>query len=406
MEQGSIQKFIKLQLSEDLFRDSEVQLYEVIRSHIAQYGAIPKAETITTMPDFASALVQAPEPMEYYMHEVEQRYLNTTLTSMVSTSISLLKEKKGEETLDLVKNAVSTLFALKNRQHLFDLRTMSQLIGSEYAKSWQEGDSALMYGWPTLDAMTGGLRAGDLASFVGRPAAGKTFKLLKVAHNAWVSNNTPLFVSMEMNTTIIAQRIAALHTHTPLTKLLKAELVTPVFKNLMEGLVEVQGFESPFWVVDGNFSTTVEDIMTMCHQLKPGSVFVDGAYLLKHPNARMNKFERISENCELLKQQIATDLEIPTVVSYQLNRDVLKKKKDQKAGVEDIYGSDSIGQLSTVVLGLFQEEGVETMHRRRVEILKGRNGEVGEFNINWEFNKMNFDEVPKEEQKQDLQFLG
>lgn len=407
VEKGSVQDFIKMKLGEELFRDSEVELYKVIANHLSKYGKLPKQETILSMDAFNDALIPAPEPADFYLHEVEQRYLNSTLKDMVAESVQLLQKKKGDETLVLVRNAIGSLFSFQNRQHLFDLRHMDELVGNEYLKTKTSIDSAvMMYGWPTLDDMTGGLRGGDLASFVGRPAAGKTFKLLKVAQNSWITGGTPLFVSMEMNTTIISQRVAALHTKSPLTKLLKGEMSSPSFKKMMDGLVEVTHMGNPFWVVDGNFTTTADDIVNLCQQLKPTGVFVDGAYLLKHKDKKMNKFERIADNCEQLKQRVATDMDLPTVASYQLNRDVLKKKKEQKAGLEDIYGSDAIGQLSTVVLGLFQEEGVETMHQRRVEILKGRNGEVGEFIIHWEFEKMNFDEILPTEKPQPLGFIN
>ena len=63
-----------------------------------------------------------------------------------------------------------------------------------------------------------------------------------------------------------------------------------------------------------------------------------------------------------------------------------------------------IGQVSSIVLGLFQEEGVETMVRRKIRVLKGRNGEVGAFDINWNFTNMDFtqvqaDQLSKEQQK-------
>lgn len=407
VEQGNVKEFLKMQLAPDLFRDSELELYQYITNHLAKYGKIPKPETIAGTSGFESALVLAPEPPEFYLHEVEQRYLNTTLKDMVSEAIDMLKEKKGEETLKLVTDAVGQMFHFKHRQHLFDLRHMKDLVGKEYLKTKTSIDGGgLMFGWPTIDNMTGGMREGDFVTFVGRPAAGKTFKVLRVAKKAWLSGEVPLFISTEMNITILAQRIAAMYTHSPLTKLLKAEMTTPSFKKMMEGLVQVQHMDNEFWVVDGNFATTVQDIVMLCHQLKPSCAFVDGAYLLKHPNPRINKFERIADNAEWLKEQVATDIGIPCVASYQLNREVLKKKKTEKVGVEDIYGSDAIGQLSTVCMGLFQEEGVETMHRRVVNILKGRNGEVGEFTINWEFEKMNFDEVVPEEDQHELGFIN
>jgi len=47
-------------------------------------------------------------------------------------------------------------------------------------------------------------------AIVGRPAAGKTYKVLYMAHNAWwEQKKKPLVVSMEMKPLPLIQRIAA-----------------------------------------------------------------------------------------------------------------------------------------------------------------------------------------------------
>jgi hypothetical protein len=66
---------------------------------------------------------------------------------------------------------------------------------------------------------------------------------------------------------------------------------------------------------------------------------------------------------------------------------------DEEAGLDDIGYSDAIGQSSSIALGLFQEEGIETMNSRRIKIMKGRSGEVGQFSIAWDFTSMDFRQV-------------
>jgi len=55
--------------------------------------------------------------------------------------------------------------------------------------------------------------------------------------------------------------------------------------------------------------------------------------------------------------------------------------------LEDIAYSDVIGQVCSVVIGLFdKDQGIEVDKQRKVTILKGRNGEIGSFKINWYFD--------------------
>jgi hypothetical protein len=100
---------------------------------------------------------------------------------------------------------------------------------------------------------------------------------------------------------------------------------------------------------------------------------------------------------------------VPVVISYQFNREVKKGAKAANVGVENIAYTDAIGQLSSVVLGLLQDESVETMMQRRIEILKGRSGEQGSYDINWIFDVgpkfMTFSEIPKQEASEDLDYV-
>jgi replicative DNA helicase len=248
-------------------------------------------------------------------------------------------------------------------------------------------------GWPTVDEMTGGLLPGDVASMIGRPAAGKTFQMLYGCHHAWHEQEKPgMFVSMEMNPLAIQQRLAAMNAHVPMSKLKNAALSTTAMGKLKGALTAVSKKDVPLWVVDGNLTATVEDIWMLAEQLKPEVIYIDGAYLLKHPTEK-DRFKRVAENADLIKTRLAGDR--PVVCSWQFAKTASQKakKKNETVGLEDIGYSDAIAQVSSLVMGLFEEESVETLQSRRIEILKGRNGEVGSFSTRWDFTGMDFTEL-------------
>jgi replicative DNA helicase len=147
-------------------------------------------------------------------------------------------------------------------------------------------------------------------------------------------------------------------------------------------------------VIDGNLAASAEDVFQLSDMLGCVVVIVDGAYLLRHKNAKLDRYQRAAENVELIKRFV-TEQDQACFCSWQFNRVAAAKnqKKQGSADLEDIGSSDAIGQISSVVLGLFQEEGVETMVRRQIKILKGRNGEVGQMDVNWDFMNMDFTEV-------------
>ena len=231
-----------------------------------------------------------------------------------------------------------------------------------------------------------------------------TWMMLFGALNAWASGLPTMFVSMEMSQVPVQQRLASMHTHLPMTKIKGGGLDTQDYERFKAELVKLQGQDVPFYVLDGNLAATVEGIWALARHLKLGSIWIDGGYLLKHPTER-DRYKRVAENAELIKSELASMC--PTVTSWQFARPKnASKKKDapkEKQDLDDIGYTDAIGQVSSLVLGLMQQESVETSTGREVDILKGRDGQTGQFNINWNFTAMDFSEV-KAVELSDLQF--
>jgi replicative DNA helicase len=208
---------------------------------------------------------------------------------------------------------------------------------------------------------------------------------------------------MEMSIDQIRTRLAAMITKVPAMKLKHAELTSPSLKKLKSGLLEIQGFGAPFWIVDGALASTVEDIWIRCRQLKPDAVFIDGAYLLKHPTEK-DRFRRVAENAEMIKKELTPIA--PVICSYQFAKMKKSSSKQPKEAptLDDIGYSDVIAQVSSLVLGLLEADTIETLNTRKISILKGRGGETGSVNVNFDADKMEFGEIV-EEDISELQFI-
>lgn len=416
---ASVSKYLGYGSMAHLFKGSEIAVHEFVHAFIKQYGAIPSADTIKAHTQ--ELLTPHKEPAEYYLDLMQVRHIELTVKQAMQKASDLLlpASKDPIQSLEVLTQAVMLLATQKSQKQIMDLRDAYELIIPEYVQQYSsEIGNRLMLGWPTLDKMTAGIVRGDLVSFVGRPAVGKSYSLLYGAHHGWgaagkqfAKTGIPqegaarMFISMEMQKLPIAQRLAAMQAHIPMEHLKHAALSTGGLKKLKGGLIEFKGYGAPFWIVDGNLTATVEDIFMLVRQLKPDAIFIDGAYLLKHPKEN-DRFRRVAENVELIKMELCPLA--PVVCSWQFSRSADKKKGkkglDGEVGLDDIGSTDAIGQTSSVVCGMFEENSVETINRRKVKIMKGRNGEVGEFSINWKFSDMDFSEVSNTS-VEDLQFL-
>jgi len=384
----------RAKLSLALFKPYEQTLFLWVTAHLKAYHVLPQLETLhAQFPDLQP--VDVPEPATYYVTLLEQQYCYERINKANLDSQNLLKEDQDahDAALGILKQAIREITEQKYRLRILDVgQDAGDLILSAYhAMASNEGLG--MFGWPYMDQQSGGIMPGDVVSFVGRPAVGKTWLTLWTALFNWICKKlNVLYVSMEMTTLPIVQRIAALYTHHNIQQLKTGTFASGTYQSFVTSLKGLTHESAKFYVIDGNLAANAEDIFVMADMLECRMVVVDGAYLLRHKNHRLDRFHRAAENVELIKRH-CTDLDMMAVCSWQFNREASKKQKKgngDNGDLEDIGYSDAIGQISSIALSLFQEDSVETMKERKVQVMKGRNGETGQFAINWDFIEMDF----------------
>ena len=393
--------FSRLQLIPQYFAgDYELQLFKTVDAHVRQYGALPSPKTLKAQ---GFEVPTTEEPPEFYAEKCQQRYVFRQLRSSLELIEKDMNEDRPKEALERMLHSMTLCqtFVQRNRMVNFQADGL-ELVQQEYIMTQRDDYYAIDTGWPYLDELTGGLRPGDVYVIVGRPGAGKTYAALTIARKAWEANFTPMVVSMEMRPIGMLQRLTAMTTKKPITKIRQGQLTHSAVHNMLH---QLRGFKNsnrpPFWVMDGAFSATVEDTVVLARQLRPAIILIDGAYMMKLPSWRGSRWERLTEVVERVKQDIAMALNVPVVVTYQFNREKGEKSLDH------IGGADAVGQIASVVLGLLKEKSIETLRRRTIEILKGREGETGQFDINWVFDTgpeyMDFSQI--QDSDDDLQWV-
>lgn len=401
----------KAKLSARLFQKDEQPAFEWVADFVQTHHALPKIETLVeAFPDIKN--IETLEPSSYYIKKLEDKYFYDLLSSTNTGVYETLKSDQAAHDVAVAKmqEAINEIMAQKYRARLMDFGKEGPAeVLKAYHKLLKTEDPA-EFGWPHMDKL-GGVMPGEVVSYVGRPAMGKTFFVLNGALHNWREGRNVLFVSMEMAPLPIAQRAAAMYAHTNLTQLkLGAYATYPTGNSLYEKFgkaLQLIGKEkAKMYIVDGNLAASAEDVYTLADQLECPIVMIDGAYLLRHKNTRLDRFNRAAENTELIKRY-SSDLDMSTFASWQFGRGAVKKGKNkgEDAGLEDIGYTDTIGQISSIVLGLFQEEGVETMKQRTIKVLKGRDGQVGQFSVKWDFMNMDFSQTQGSGDASELQFV-
>lgn len=409
---GDLGEYLALGRLEHLFRESEASHLAFVDAHIQKQGVLPACPTFEAHTN--AKLPEAPEPLGYYHDHLLRRYVSDQMRDAVSEAAPFLKDKTADPhaAYDLLMNRMLRIASARRQREVHDFRDSMQRVLAEYHQRHSGDIPGVLLGWPYLDEMMGGAMPGDLISIVGRPAKGKTWLMAWSAYQAWKEGRRVLFLSMEMGAGAIEQRLAALHAGVPAMDLKLGQLAKPHEKKLKAALQGLAEAKTPLRVVDGAMAAQVSELVLLCRELRPDIVYVDGAYLLRHPDKTLTRFPRMAEVCDQLKSDTAMDCAVPVMSSWQFKRDYTSKRKQgetRRRTLDDVYGSDVIAHNSSVAVGLFQPESPETLHRRILEILKGRGGESGRFSINWDFRKMDFSQAPleaKTEPEKDLKKVG
>ncbi len=400
--EGDTHKMLELAINPDILHAPEKPRYQFLLDFVRKHGALPTLEAYVRDTGYTD-LPKATEPATYYAEKLRDRYTRDGTTQALLTLSQQLKTPNLSST-EILSTAVSNLLTIKQgavSQGIYDLRQIEQRLVPAYTHRMMHEDEATVFlGWDYMDKNNSGATNGDIISVVGRPAMGKTWMMLHMALTPWLlQHKRTMFVTTEMTRAQIDIRFAAMLARVPVKGLTKSTLATPQYDHLRGRLLEISTYEAPLWIVDAQMGCTVQDLWSLCSQLGVEWLVIDGAYLLRHPNPKLDRFTRVAENCRLFKSELASDLNIPLAASWQFNREMSKKKNskgkkggDEKPTVDDIGFSDEVGQISSIVLGLLEADSIETMMRRRVDLLKGRGGEVGGFYINWDFINMDFSE--------------
>jgi replicative DNA helicase len=336
----------------------------------------------------------------------------------------LAKMSRCRQLQSLVKERIDTT----NNEVLEGKRlvnAISKIIGTEESKSqsWfsmtemmfelliyqndqKHGKNSLLSsGFSAIDKINGGFAKGQLIIIGARPSVGKSALAMKVAVEIAKKSKTVGVISLEMNNTEVAARLAALDTdfdfQTIYRNLFPNELESEQFYNKISKSTS----KLPIYVSDKT-KVDVEAIRMKAYELrrKQGLDFLIIDYLqlveTSSNNKNYNREQEVSKISRGLKL-LAMELEIPIMVLCQLNRSVTSRKgNDRYPHLSDLRESGAIEQDADIVLMLHRdytagyqqdpETGSSTEFQADLLGMKWRNGATFRLPLNFNPERMEF----------------
>lgn len=236
-------------------------------------------------------------------------------------------------------------------------------------------------GFPMLDDMTAGLRAGDLVLIAGRPSMGKSLLAMQLALNSAREGFAAHVVSLEMPVMQCVQRMVSCLSEVPFEHVMDA-------KKIQEWeWARVANAESDIAALNLFFDDDVYDLPKILARIRQVHaahntrvVVVDYLSFIRAPSAERNDLAIQAITREL--KATAKALGITVILVAQLNRGVEKRSESDKRPVmSDLRESGAIEQDADLIMMCYRDGyyNPESPHKDFAEILirKQRNGRTG-----------------------------
>lgn len=265
-------------------------------------------------------------------------------------------------------------------------------------------------GYPDLDAMSKGLKPGEMFVIAARPSMGKTSLMMNLVEHISIDQGIPSLVfSCEMTAFQIVQRLVFSRARFALSRLGRG--LKPNHEELKKLKRAVEEVGSAKLWIDDTAGIAIETLRAKARRRKRedgiGLIAIDYLQLLRSTskqaaNSREREIGEISAGIKAL----AKELEVPIIVLAQLNRGP-EGRTGKSLGVprmSDLRESGTIEQDADMVGLLYrtayyaesEEEKEEEAGKAELVLAKNRNGETGHVPLTFIAELMRFETRARE----------
>ena len=247
-------------------------------------------------------------------------------------------------------------------------------------------------GFTDFDNMTGGLRPGDLVIVAGRPSMGKTTLAVNMAEYAALHHRekraSVAIFSMEMPSEQVITRMLSSVGSVPLHNLRSGKIADDDWVRITSATTQLS--EAKIFV-DETPALSPMELRARARRVKREHgldlIVVDYLQLMQVPGNKENRATEIGEISRGLKI-LAKELSCPVIALSQLNRGV-EQRENKKPVMSDLRESGSIEQDADMILLIYRPEVYDRENQlikgvAEIDMVKHRNGEIGEFKLTFQ----------------------
>ncbi|MEG1561216.1 MAG: replicative DNA helicase [Raoultibacter sp.] len=279
-------------------------------------------ELIYASAEISALAYDAPDDLGIVVEEAEKTLFNVT-EKRVSSAFSKMD--------GLLTNAMEELTLLSQQQtHMAGVPT----------------------GFKDVDELFYGLRAGDLIIMAARPGVGKTSFALNLAVNAAKAGTTVAFLSLEMSTAQLTQRILCSEARVNLGNVRSGKMQDSDWMSIIEASNTLYPLNL---YIDDTPSLSILELRAKARRelrdVENGLIIVDYLQLMQPPQARRdgNRAVEVGEISRGLKV-LAKEMQMPVIALSQLSRAIEQRGGKKRPMLSDLRESGSIEQDADIVM--------------------------------------------------------
>lgn len=375
-----------------------VQVYEFALGWNSQHGKLPSLERIKSK--FGLDLPPTKETPSECLTDLKNnaKYVcNQTLFRDLTQAFAKCTQdgRTEEETGAIVQSIVqksqerlSQAFTSNREVLIGDSRFQTRYLDVMCDRRSRGGMFQIQYPWPSANRATLGIDNGQLIAIVGRPGDGKTtLTIFMLCHFYPMVDGKIIVVSNEINAISVTDRIIATTLKVPYADIRAGNIHDDEIVSALE-----QYQDNPIVVLDSEMlgAGTIDTIKAKAKQEKAKLLIIDGAYLMKATGKDM--YASAAAISQELKS-MSMGLGIPVIITWQLNR---QAGDGSGASTATVAFSDRLSTDADVIAAIFGTPDMVANNRRVVRSLKVRDGSSFEFEINCNYDTMNFGEIEME----------
>lgn len=380
----------------EMFEGQAKDIWSFALNYLKTHGVGPTDEAITAQfPDYCWDF-PAPEPISYYVEQIKRKYaFNLTLVG-IQSAYDNLNKREVEKAIDDLRESLRKIEDATSSEADLDWGGDAQSRYEDYLKTKEvKGIDGYRTPFPTLDEATQGFHDGEFILVVARQGIGKTWLSNILAHTNYKQGLRVLFFTKEMPSKQIARRFDALNFNLPYQDLRSGQLDAFKQDNWRKNISTIP---TGNLIIIGEESGGVSHVAAKIERYKPDIVYIDGMYLMDDDQRARDNWLKIGNISRDLKK-LAKRTQKPILATVQFNRQADNSKGDAS---NIAYGD--IAKDADIILGLFQDEDQRLDKRMTLKVLKQREGQRPEIELDWDMSAMKFEEASDTESKTNVNF--